>query len=83
MKTTKIASYAEQTLNANYRTYVESNKTDGENYYLPSISEWAELESESDPDFYRWILNNPDVDDFGSNLSDDEKKFVIDFIELL
>ena len=83
MKTTKIASYAEQTLNANYRTYVESNKTDGENYYLPSISEWAELESESDPDFFRWILNNSDVSDFGSNLSDEDMEFVKNYINSL
>ena len=83
MSTIKIASYAEQTLNENYKQHV--SKWDEQNPYFSaySISEWADLESQSDPDFYRWILNNPDVDDFGSNLSDDEKQIVIDFIELL
>lgn len=83
MSTIKIASYAEQTLNENYKQHVSKWDEQNPDFAAYSISEWADLESQSDPDFYRWILNNPDVADFGSNLSDDEKQIVIDFIESL
>lgn len=75
MKT--IRSNAKQLLVDNYRAYLT---TDGERL---STSEWAKLESENDPDFYRWLLNDSDVADFGSNLSDDENQVVSNFIQSL
>lgn len=75
MRTLKIASYAEAVLTENYRMY------HSESGY--SIGEYAKLEAESDPSFYRWIFNNSDIGDYGSDLSADELEIVTSFIEQL
>lgn len=83
MSTIKIASYAEQTLNENYKQHVSKWDEQNPDFAAYSISEWADLESQNDPDFYRWILNDPNIADFGSNLSDDENQMVSNFIQSL
>jgi len=71
----KIRTNAVQILQENYQV-VEEKET-------ISISDYAKIESESDPDFYRWLFNDHDIADFGSDLSDDEKKIAADFFETL
>ena len=83
MKTLKIYSGAKQVLIERYKSFVSrwnEQNTDSEPY---SISEWANLESGSDPDFFRWILNDPEISDFGSNLSEDECNLIDNFIDNL
>ena len=75
MRTLKIAAYAEPVLRENFEMYHQ------ESGY--SISEYAKLEAESDPNFYRWIFNESDISDFGSDLSDEEKEIATNFIEQL
>ena len=79
----KVAAYAEQVLNENYRRSVSKWEETNPEYEPYTISEWCELESESDPDFYRWLFNDPDVNDFGSNLTDEEKQIATDFFNSL
>ena len=37
-----------------------------------TLYDYAKLESQSDPGFYRWLFNDDTISDFGSNLSEDE-----------
>lgn len=37
-----------------------------------TLFDYAELESQSDPGFYRWLFNDDTISDFGSNLSEEE-----------
>jgi hypothetical protein len=50
---------------------------------LLTLRESAVLESESDPDFYRWLFNDDIINDFGSNLTDDQIKETNKFFEAL
>lgn len=78
-----IASYAEQVLNENYRRHIsrwEEQNPDCEPY---TIAEWCDLESESDPDFFRWLFSDPDISDFGSNLTDEERKIAEEYYNCL
>jgi len=83
MKTLKVAAYAEQVLNENYRQSVSKWEEQNPNDEPYTISEWCDLESESDPNFYRWLFNNGDIEDFGSELTDEEKEIVTNFFETL
>ena len=76
-----IATYAEQVLNENYKKFVSRWDEQNPEYDPYTISEWCDLESQSDPDFYGWLFNDPEISDFGSNLSDDEMKLASDFFE--
>jgi hypothetical protein len=81
MKT--IATYAEKVIKENYSRDVlkwEDHNPDFEPY---TVAEWCDLESQSDPDFYRWLFGEPDVMDFGSNLTDEELKIASNFFETL
>ena len=73
MKT--IRSNAEQIL----RYYYE----DVENKENTTIAEFCELESQSEPGFYRFLFNDEDISDFGSNLTDEEKEIAAEFFETL
>lgn len=79
----KVASYAEKVLNENYRNSVSrwDEQNPGVDFY--TIEEWCRLESEEDPDFYRWLFNDGDIKDFGSNLTEDELLVAKNFFELL
>lgn len=37
-----------------------------------TLYDYAKLESQSDPGFYRWLFNDDTISDFGSNLSEEE-----------
>jgi hypothetical protein len=79
----KVANYAAQSLNENYKLSVsrwdEQNPED-EPY---TIEEWCDNEAVSDPNFYRWLFNDGDIEDFGSNLTDQEKEIASDFFKNL
>lgn len=81
MKT--IAIYAEKVLNENYRSSVSRWEETNPDFEPYTISEFCELESESDPDFFRWLFNDPDINDFGSNLTEEEKGIATNFFDTL
>ena len=82
MRKLTIAAYAAQVLNENYRRFV--SRWEEQNTEEPySIAEWCELEAESDPDFYRWLFNFADINDSGSNLTEEEKQIAVDFFKTL
>lgn len=84
-KTTKkeVAAYAEEVLKENYRHFVCRWEEQNPNYEPYTLAEWCEMESESDPDFFRWLFHDPNISDFGSNLTDEEKKIATDFFNLV
>lgn len=73
MKT--IRSNAAQILRENYKGVEDKEHT--------PIAEWCELESQSDPGFYRFLFNDEYISDFGSNLTDEEKEIAVEFFETL
>jgi hypothetical protein len=79
----KVAAYAEQVLNENYRRSVLKWEDSNPEYEPYSIAEWCDLESQSDPDFYRWLFCDVDINNFGSNLSDEEKEIATKYFENL
>ena len=79
----RIAFYTEHLLYEDYRRFVSRFNEQYPESYPYSIAEWCELEAQSDPDFYRWILNDPDISDFGGNLSDEERDFILDYFTTL
>jgi hypothetical protein len=79
----KIAAYAEQVLNENYRSFCSKwyeQNPDSEPYI---ISEWCELELQSDYNFFRWLFNDVEIEDFGSNLTEEEMQIATTFFESL
>lgn len=81
MKT--IKNYAENVLKYNYNRSISllgDRYPENKPY---TIAEWCELESQSDSNFYRWLFDDPNIDDFGSNLTDEEKQSARDFFESL
>jgi hypothetical protein len=81
--TKKVAAYVEQALKQNYRTHISMWDEQNPGVEPYTIAEWCDLESQSDPDFFRWLFNDPDISDFGGNLTDEERKIAFDFIESL
>jgi hypothetical protein len=78
-----IAIYAEKVLNENYRSSVSKLGETNPDFESYTISDFCELESESDPDFFRWLFNDPDINDFGSNLTEEEKEIATIFFYTL
>lgn len=81
MKT--IAPYAEQKLRENYRNFVNHWEDENPSYDPYTFTEWIELELESDPGFYRWLFNDENISDFGSNLTNEEMQTALDFFATL
>lgn len=79
----KVAAYAEQVLNENYRRFVSKWEETNPNDEPYTIAEWCELECENDPYFYRWLFGDGDIEDFGSDLTDEEKEIAIKYFESL
>ena len=81
MKT--IRPYAKQVLMENYEQFlIEFKKQYPEDVEL-NLGEWAELESESDYNFFRWLFNDDTIGDFGSDLPDNEWQIAKDFFDSL
>ena len=64
----KVASYAEQVLNENYRRSVSKWEETNPECKPYTISAWCELESESDPDFFRWFFNDANINEIMQTL---------------
>lgn len=70
-----IRSNAEQILRYHYEEVENKENT--------MIAEYCELEAQSEPGFYRFLFNDDDITDFGSNLTDEDKKQAADFFNTL
>jgi len=83
MKT--IRANAKQILIENYKQFlIEFRKEYPNPDEVPfNLGEWAELESESDYNFFRWLFNDETIGDFGSDLPDDEWQIAKDFFDSL
>lgn len=78
MKT--IAPYAEKVLNKQYKR-AESKWDEHTPEY--TIAEFCEMAADEDPNFYRWLFSDCDIDDYGDDLTDEELQIAKDFFELL
>ena len=58
---TKIMKNQEDKLNKLFDNYVNSDTS-------LEFSEYVTRESLNDPDFFRWLFDDPDISDFGENL---------------
>ena len=56
----------EDKLNKLFDNYVNSDTS-------LEFSEYVTRESLNDPDFFRWLFDDPDISDFGENLSEERK----------
>lgn len=72
MATIRIRSNAEQLLRDSYR----------QGKHEISFMEWLELESEGDPDFWRWLFDDGDLDG-EYTLTDEHKELYKEFLENL
>jgi hypothetical protein len=78
-----IRANAKQVLSENYEQFlIEFKKQYPEDVEL-NLGEWAELESESDYNFFRWLFNDDTIGDFGSDLPDNEWQIAKDFFDSL
>lgn len=75
-----IQDYKIGQLLENYQNYLENFPTDKE-CDPQSFREYAELESENDPDFFRWLFNDGDISDFGTNLDDKQREEYAEFLD--
>lgn len=73
----KNKDYKEQILRENYEQYI---KNGGEGL---TLREYTEREAENDPDFYRWLFDDGQIEDFGYNLTEDQTTKYQEFIEEL
>lgn len=48
-----------------------------------SLREYVENEKESDPGFIRWLLSEDDLNDFGSNMTEDQEAEYQEFLQKL
>lgn len=71
----KIRSNAKQVLLHNYIVVEDKGNS--------TIAEYCNIESQSDPGFYRWLFDDDDISDFGSNLTEEDKKQAADFFNTL
>lgn len=77
-----IQDYKIDQLLENYQNYLENFPTD-EECDPQTFREYAELESESDPDFFRWLFDDGDISDFGTNLAAARREEFMDWLEEL
>ena len=80
-----IRANAKQVLIENYKQFlIEFRKEYPNPDEVPfNFGEWAELESESDYNFFRWLFNDETIGDFGIDLPDDEWQIAKDFFDSL
>lgn len=48
-----------------------------------TFREYVKMEAESDPGFFRWLLGDSDIDDFGDNMTEEQKNEFSEFLEKL
>ncbi|MDO5525667.1 MAG: hypothetical protein Q4F85_06280 [Prevotella sp.] len=69
----KIKNNAEQVIREHYEE-VEGEIT---------LREYVECESQSDPDFFRWLFDDRDIEDFGINITSEQTEMFEDFLNNL
>lgn len=78
-KNTINKDYALQVIKESYNEYRRYGDLDDST----TIREYVEAQGDSDPGFFRWLFNSDDIEDFGTNLTDDLKQAYNDFLALL
>ena len=81
MKT--IRANAEQVLRENYKQFLINFRKEYPEDVELNLGEWAELESESDYNFFRWLFNDDTINDFGISLPDDDWLIAKEFFDNL
>lgn len=77
-----IRDYKEKQIRENYRMYRENCIADYGECEMP-LKDYVERESESDPDFFRWLFDDGDISDFGTNLAAARREEFMDWLEEL
>lgn len=76
-KNTINKEYALQILQENYDNYRKNGcPTD-----TTTLREYAEAQADSDSGFFRWLFNDYDIEDFGTNLTEEQKEEYKDFLD--
>ena len=78
-----IRPNAEQVLIENYEQFLINFKKEYPEDVELNLGEWADLESESDYNFFRWLFNDETISDCGSDLPDDEWLIAKEFFDSL
>ena len=66
-----------QVLKEGYADYLRNGKD-----YNSNLREYVEAKADSDPNFFRWLFNNDNLNDFGTNLTDEQKEEYEDFLDV-
>lgn len=74
MATIKIQPAAEQVIKEQFKMYCAPATT---------LREYTELESQSDPNFFRWLFGEEFDNDFDSDLTEAHKEVFANFLESL
>lgn len=77
-----IRDYKEKQIRENYRMYRENCIADYGECDMP-LKGYVERESESDPDFFRWLFDDGEISDFGTNLASARREEFMDWLEEL
>lgn len=74
--TTINKAYALQVLEENFKSY-QQNCDDT----TTTLRQYIEGSAEDDPGFYRWLFRDDEINDFGDNLTDDQREEYNDFLD--
>lgn len=72
-----IKEYKKDYLVENYQNYIDNGED------TISLREYTELESESDPNFFRWLFDDDELGDFDSGMSEEQQEEYREFLEEL
>ena len=69
-KNTINIEYALKALKENYADYCRNGNPDDST----TLRGYIEGQADNFPGFFRWLFNNDDIEDFGTNLTDEQKE---------
>lgn len=69
-------TYALQVLEENFKNY-QKNGDDT----TTTLCQYIEGCAESEPNFYRWLFKDDEINDFGDNLTDEQREEYNDFLD--
>lgn len=78
-KNTINTDYALQVIKESYNEYRRYGDLDEST----TLCEYVEAQGDTDPRFYGWLFNSDDIEDFGTNLTNEQKQAYNDFLALL
>lgn len=76
-----IKDFIKKQLIENYNQAAKAAECDIENYQ--PMRDWVECESQSDPNFFRWLFQEELDNDFDNDLSDYQKQEFEEFLNSL